>query len=168
MFIQWRDIWRLQRRLRSAQDLLAWSEQAAVLMGAFERALRQSGPDAPSDVVLNRIDWGLEHLRRQSTAIRRPLARHERRLADQLEACLTQAYELRNQTLSYLIRWEADRGDFSARRWAHATRRERDEALLPALQVLRRLNAVLAEVAPRLQGVAGEWTIRQQPPPLAG
>jgi len=174
MIAHWREAWRRQRRLRSAENLLVWREQAALLAAAFARALRQSGPDAPSDVVLNRIDWGLEHLRRLSTAIRPPLARQDRPLADQLEAWLTQAYQLRNQTLSYLIRWESYReaeqdaggGDFIARRRAHAIRWERDEALLPALDSLRRANASLVDLAPRLQGLAGEWSIPEPPSSL--
>jgi hypothetical protein len=175
MIVRWREAWRRQQRLRSAENLLVWREQAAMLTAAFGRALRQSGPDAPSDVVLNRLDWGLEHLRRLSTAVRRPLAQQDRSLADQLEHCLTQAYQLRNCTLSYLIRWEsfqeaeqeAGRGDFASRRRASAVRRERDEALLPALQSLRRLNAALAQLAPQLQRVAGDWALPPTPPTLA-
>jgi hypothetical protein len=175
MMTQWREAWRRQRRLRSAENLLVWREQSAILAAAFRRALRQAGPDAPSDVVLNRIDWGLEHLRRLSTAVRRPLAQHDRPLADQLEACLTQAYQLRNHTLSYLIRWEsyreaeqdAGRGEFAARRRAHDIRRERDEGLLPALQGLRQLEAALAELGPQLQNVASQWAIPSSPPSLA-
>jgi len=175
MLISWREAWRRQRRLRSAENLLVWHEQAAMVAAAFARALRQTGPDAPSDVVLNRIDWGLEHLRRLSTAVRRPLTRHDRKLADRLEACLTEAYRLRNQTLGYLIRWEsyleaeqeAGRGDFAARRRSHEVRRERDEALLPALDALRQLNAQLTELGPHLQRVARDWSIPPTPASFA-
>ena len=175
MIAHWREAWSRQRRLRSVENLLLWGEQATILAAAFARALRQTGPDAPSDVVLNRLDWGLEHLRRLSTAVRRPLAQHDRPLADQLEACLTQAYQLRNHTLSYLIRWQSYReaehdasgGDFAARRYAQDLRRERDEALLPALQDLRQLNATLAGIGPQLQRVASEWTASRTPPSFA-
>jgi len=175
MIAHWRESWSRQRRLRSAENLLAWREQAAILAAAFERAMRQAGPDAPSDVVLNRLDWGLEHLRRLSTAVHRPLAQHDRPLAGQLEVCLTQAYQLRNQTLSYLIRWQsyqeaehdAGSGEFAARRHAHDLRRERDDALLPALRDLRQLNAALAVIGPQLQRVASEWTVSQTPPSFA-
>jgi hypothetical protein len=126
-------------------------------------------------VVLNRIDWGLEHLRRLSTAVRRPLTQHDRRMADRLEACLTEAYQLRNQTLGYLIRWEsyleaqqeAGRGGYAARRRSHDFRRERDEALLPALDTLRKLRVDLAELGPHLQRVARDWRIPPIPASLA-
>ena len=175
MIAHWKETWRQQRRMRSAEDLWVWREQAAMLAAAFSRALRQAGPDAPSDVMLNRLDWGLEHLRRLSTAVRRPLGRHDRPLADQLEASLTQAYRLRNHTLSYLIRWESYReaehdaggGDFAARRRAHDLRRERDEALLPALRDLRQLNATLEKLGPQLHRVASEWAVPQAPPSFA-
>ncbi len=176
MFGHWRQTWRRRRRLRSAEDRLLWCEQAAVLNGAFSRALRQSGPDVPPDVVVNRIDWGLEHLRRLSTGIGRPLARVDLALSNQLEAYLTQSYELRNRTLSYLIRWQAhgeadaqaEDGSFAARRRSQDTRRDRDESLLPALQLLRALNAGLAELAPRLRTIAGSWAPDWGSPPLAG
>ena len=57
-------------RKRPAEDLPVWCEQAAIVAAAFARALGQAGPDAPGDIVLNRLDWGLEHLRRLSTAAR--------------------------------------------------------------------------------------------------
>ena len=145
-----------------------------MLAAAFARAMRQSGPDAPSDVVLNRLDWGLEHLRRLSTAVHRPLAQHDRPLAGQLEACLTQAYQLRNHTLSYLIRWESYQeaeqrraGGFAPGGMPMIFRRERDEALLSALRDLRQLNAALAVIGPQLQRVASEWTVSQTPPSFA-
>lgn len=175
MITHWKESWRRQRRLRLAEDLTVWREQALILAAAFDRALRQTGPDAPADVVLNRIDWGLEHLRRLSTSVHRPLAQQDRPLADHLEACLTSAYQLRNRTLSYLIRWEsyreaeqdAGRGDFAARRRAQDIRRERDEALLPARQDLRQLNATLADIGPRLERLAREWAIVRPPPSFA-
>jgi hypothetical protein len=171
MLAHWKGIRRLRRRQRSAEDLPVWCEQAGIVTSAFARALGQAGPDAPSDVVLNRLDWGLEHLRRLSTSVRRPLAEHDPQLAERLEACLRHVYELRNQTLSYLIRWgdyraaerDAGRGDFAERRRAQDVRRARDEALLPARQALRRLNAELAELTPRLQRVAGEWAVTVPP-----
>jgi hypothetical protein len=166
-----RETWRRRRRQRSAEDLPVWCEQAAIVAAAFARALGQAGPDAPGDVVLNRLDWGLEHLRRLSTAVRRPLAQHDPVLAERLEACLRNVYDLRNQTLSYLIRWgdyraaerDAGRGDFAERRRALDVRRARDEALLPARQALRRLNAELGDLAPHLQRVAGEWSAALPP-----
>jgi len=172
MLTQWRETWRRQRRQRSAEHLPVWCEQAAIVVAAFGRALSQAGPDAPGDVVLNRLDWGLEHLRRLSTAVRRPLAQHDPLLAERLEACLRHVYDLRNQTLGYLIRWgdyraaerDAGRGDFAERRRAHDVRRARDEALLPARQALRKLNDELAELTPHLQRVAGEWAVTLTPP----
>jgi hypothetical protein len=171
MIAHWWETWRRRRRQRSAEDLPVWCEQAAIVSAAFARALGQAGPDAPGDVVLNRLDWGLEHLRRLSTAVRRPLAQHDPLLAERLEACLRHIYDLRNQTLSYLIRWgdyraaerDAGRGDFAERRRAQDVRRTRDEALLPARQALRSLNADLEDLTPRLQRVASEWAVTLPP-----
>ena len=171
MIAHWKEIWRRQRRLRSSEDLPVWCEQAAIVASALGRALSQAGPDAPGDVVLNRLDWGLEHLRRLSTAVRRPLAQHDPLLAERLEACLRRVYDLRNQTLSYLIRWgdyraaerDAGSGGFAERRRAHDVRRARDEALLPARQALRMLDAELAELTPHLQRIASEWVATLPP-----
>jgi hypothetical protein len=171
MVQEWIASWRRRQRRRSAESMLVWCEQANIVFEACALALKQDGPPAPPDVTLNRIDWGLEHLRDLSNGVRRALTHSDRPLAHKVEQHLVLSYHLRNSALSYLIRLkafqQADRdartGRYEDRRLATEARRDRDRALLEALAVARRASTSLEALAPGLRARATSLAQQETP-----
>lgn len=159
MILRWLRGLRHASTLRAARELLAWHVRAVWLVEVCQDSLRPH--EMPSDPAaeLLRVDWALEYMWAHARTALPRLRRDDRQLAERLERATDQAVVLRNQLVSFFIRWEshreADREDSPG---AFLLRRDWEDALLDARRTARGLSAELDELRPAFDDLSRRWT----------
>jgi hypothetical protein len=152
---RWAEHNRRRREQRIAQNAEAWLEALGLLLEASRSLLRPQR--LPTDLItaLHRIDWWLEHLVQAERVLRRAL--REPDLNARVRRTTELAFRLRNEMVSYFIRWKAFQdSEQTGVATAFLDRREMEEALLAARQTSRDLAAQVDQAKPILpRAIAG-------------
>jgi len=155
MLRNWRDRRRQARKARAAADLQAWHDTVGALLAMCQEPLRSRRVSGDIGVPLDRIDRTLMRFRNESAAARSAL-RTDGELTAQVRAMTDGLFELRNQTVSFMLRWQTAYQLEERFTPSMEARRAADEARLVASRSARRLADDWKRLAPLVERLIGE------------